>query len=618
MATKPKSAADPPSACAACRADMEHLLAQRSLLIRYRPVSHLSSSSIWGHIAIAQGPPNTLFYSPQTLSASAHVLGLAAPLARLYFQSALAGYQSVEKDRVLILSLVGWNLLTEAGALPEILRDELERLGPPKHGLVLIHPGRRNLMDDKAESQIKALRALARMNVIIASNNPTCDRDEADFWSRIPVTMTVTDADFLAGVDRNTLMESRFPAMISRQLDKGRAVLVDGITSISELRTVGQLGASHGAGDFIGRPNRRPSLVMSAAASKVLLENADHGADGAAQPQHLLERLYAPTPPVSPVTTAERVFELFEKSPDLRAVAVAESDRPLGVISRYTMVENLARPYRHELYGRKSCTRFMDPDAVMVDVRLTLPEISQVIIEAPPHHLISGFIVTDNGRYLGIGYVQDLMREITQMQLDAARYANPLTELPGNVPTNLRINELLELGEAFVIGYCDLDNFKPFNDVYGYAKGDEVIRLTARVLEDVCDPDMDFLGHIGGDDFILVLRSKNWLDRCQQALDIFTEQIRNFFSQDDLERGGYVTENRKGLPEFHSITALSIGIVEAVPGAFQNHLSIARIAAEVKKQAKAIVGNSLFINQRTYQEAADSREPPRDPAAEED
>jgi len=216
--------------------------------------------------------------------------------------------------------------------------------------------------------------------------------------------------------------------------------------------------------------------------------------------------------------------------------------------------------------------------------------------------LISGFIVTDQGRYLGIGSVQDLVREVTTMQMEAARYANPLTQLPGNVPICQTIDNLIAAGEPFVICYCDLDNFKPFNDVYGFAKGDEVIRLLAQVLTEVCDVDRDFIGHIGGDDFVLVIKSEDWLERCERALTLFGEEILGFFSADDIERGGYVTENRKGCMEFHSLTTLSIGIVEVSPGMFANHLAVASVAAEVKKKAKALKGNSLYVNRRSYGE----------------
>ena len=184
--------------------------------------------------------------------------------------------------------------------------------------------------------------------------------------------------------------------------------------------------------------------------------------------------------------------------------------------------------------------------------------------------------------------------------MEAARYANPLTLLPGNVPINQYIDNLLAVGEPWAIAYCDLDHFKPFTDVYGYARGDDVIRLTARVLTEVCDAERDFVGHIGGDDFVLIFRSSDWQARCEHALRIFAEEVLGFFSHDDVERGGYVTENRKGEMEFHPLTSLSIGVTQVTSGAFRSHLDVSVVAAEVKKKAKSIKGNSLYVNQRSY------------------
>jgi len=320
----------------------------------------------------------------------------------------------------------------------------------------------------------------------------------------------------------------------------------------------------------------------------------------------VLEKLLANPPAVTPHTTAEEVFILFEHDLSLRAIAVVANGIPLGLIARYEMVDKMSRPYRHELFGRKPCTRFMDPQPLILDIKLPLAEISEMVVNADPRHIISGFIITDAEAYVGMGSVQDLVREITMMQMAAAKYANPLTQLPGNVPINQHIDNLLANDQSCYICYCDLDHFKPFNDVYGYAKGDEVIRLTGRILSESCDAERDFIGHIGGDDFVLVMRSGDCEQRCRRALEQFGREILRFFSNDDIERGGYVTENRKGQMEFQEIITLSIGLFNASPKLFRNHLQVSIIAAEVKKKAKAIKGNSFYLNQRDYSTVSSS------------
>jgi len=227
-----------------------------------------------------------------------------------------------------------------------------------------------------------------------------------------------------------------------------------------------------------------------------------------------------------------------------------------------------------------------------------LQELSYTMVQSDAHHLYNGFIITENGRYLGMGTGHDLMREITQMQINAARYANPLTQLPGNVPINEHIDRLLHSGARFWVCYCDLDHFKPFNDVYGYRKGDDVIQLTGEILSSHCDPNRDFIGHIGGDDFMILFQSEDWETRCQAMLNDFAAAILAFYSIGDCERGGYISEDRQGKKVFYSLISLSLGVIKVEAHQYYTHHQIATQAAEAKKQAKKIHGNSLFLDRR--------------------
>ncbi|HVL77171.1 MAG TPA: diguanylate cyclase, partial [Noviherbaspirillum sp.] len=140
--------------------------------------------------------------------------------------------------------------------------------------------------------------------------------------------------------------------------------------------------------------------------------------------------------------------------------------------------------------------------------------------------------------------------------------------------------------------------FKPFNDVYGYRRGDDIIQLTARVIAMHCDPNRDFVGHIGGDDFIVLFQSGDWETRCRAILDEFHRVSAACFSAADRERGGFVSEDRRGNTVLHPLASLSIGAVRVEPGQYLSHHQIATAAADAKKEAKKISGDSLFIERR--------------------
>ena len=125
-----------------------------------------------------------------------------------------------------------------------------------------------------------------------------------------------------------------------------------------------------------------------------------------------------------------------------------------------------------------------------------------------------------------------------------------------------------------------------------------MLTLSGRVLNEVSDPMLDFVGHIGGDDFVVLFGSTDWESRCHLALGLFEAGIRHFFHAADVLRGGWQTENRRGETEFQALTGMSIGAVEAEPGLYDNRHELIKVATEAKKKAKSLPGNTLYINQR--------------------
>jgi len=200
---------------------------------------------------------------------------------------------------------------------------------------------------------------------------------------------------------------------------------------------------------------------------------------------------------------------------------------------------------------------------------------------------------------MGIGTLLDLLAEFTRQQIDNAKHANPLTLLPGSVPINDQVNQLLSNKIPFSFGYFDLDNFKPFNDVYSYDAGDDIIKAVANTLTNHIPAECGVIGHIGGDDFIVIFTCDDWLTRCENILEAFKNTVPAYYSDNDIKAGGIHTENRAGETCFFPLVSLSIGLVDPQSTSrCQSHVDIADLASEAKKMAKKTTGNSYFINQR--------------------
>lgn len=185
--------------------------------------------------------------------------------------------------------------------------------------------------------------------------------------------------------------------------------------------------------------------------------------------------------------------------------------------------------------------------------------------------------------------------------LNSNRMVSPLTGLPGNVQIQAEMQKRLLNNQHFAMLYVDLDNFKAYNDTYGFANGDEIIKLTARLITKNIMGDNDddnFVGHIGGDDFVAIVEGDGFEKTCQNIIAEFDKQIGKYFTEEDFNRGYIEVENRKGIMEHFPIISISIGVVEVTNDRFKNSLEIGEAGAAVKHLAKTIFGSTYVIDRR--------------------
>lgn len=198
------------------------------------------------------------------------------------------------------------------------------------------------------------------------------------------------------------------------------------------------------------------------------------------------------------------------------------------------------------------------------------------------------------------GYLYYTIKNLTRL-LKTNRRISPLTGLPGNVQIQAELKKQLSGKKNFSVLYLDLDNFKAYNDVYGFLKGDSIIQFTADVIIEAIRQSslQGFVGHVGGDDFIAIVQDVNNVEElCQHIIATFDKKVKKFFNDDDIERGYIEIANRRGIIEQFPLTSISIAVVVAEKGRFANVLEIGDVAAQVKHKVKNIIGSSYIINKR--------------------
>lgn len=185
--------------------------------------------------------------------------------------------------------------------------------------------------------------------------------------------------------------------------------------------------------------------------------------------------------------------------------------------------------------------------------------------------------------------------------LYANRKVSPLTGLPGNVQIQAEMKKRLLNQKIFAILYIDLDNFKAYNDVYGFSNGDEIIKFTARVISKYVhniENSDNFIGHIGGDDFVAIIDKTDYDKICQEIIIEFDTTVEKYYNPEDVARGYVEIENRKGVLEQFPMTTISVAVVEVDPMIFKSPLEIGEVGAQVKHRAKSIMGSAYVINRR--------------------
>ncbi|HPE07612.1 MAG TPA: HAMP domain-containing protein, partial [Smithellaceae bacterium] len=193
-------------------------------------------------------------------------------------------------------------------------------------------------------------------------------------------------------------------------------------------------------------------------------------------------------------------------------------------------------------------------------------------------------------------YMTKRLKVLEALNLDAS----PLTGLPGNLAIENRIAQLLAQGKLFSLCQVDLDNFKPFADKYGYAWGSEVIKEVANILQGYLSEEQlkeVFLGHIGGDDFVVIGKPEHIQSICKRLVNDFEGRILSFYATEDAQNGYFIGKNRQGIVQKFPLITVTAAIVTDDGSRFKNPLDMARLVAELKEYAKMMPGSNYVTEE---------------------
>ncbi|WP_447555043.1 bifunctional diguanylate cyclase/phosphodiesterase [Vreelandella sp. EE22] len=566
---------------------LDRILNGEDLHVLFQPIVDASQQAIFGYEALIRGPRHSPLHSPLRLFEVATQAGLLVELDLLCRRLAIARFAELELPGLLFLNVMPLTIverdfkegltlgfIRESGLPAERVVIELTE-HVPIHNYALMR---------------QAVDHYRDMGFQVALDDLGAGHSSLRHWSELRPDFVKLDRHFIAGIDQEPAKREFLRSIldVARSLDC--QLIAEGVETAAEHLCLWELdrGLALLQGFYFARPSLAPPLKLH-----TQLPSAGQ-ASAAGRTARTISRVIDT---VSPDGSVLALAERFREYPALRCVAVVDGTSPVAVVRRNAFLTLFTNPYSHALYAKRKVLEVADTRPLITEADTPLEVLSQQLTDS--HDIEQeDFVVVEEGRYLGMGSIVDLLREITAIQVRQARHANPLTGFPGNILINETLSHYLEAGKDFAAAYVDLDNFKAFNDAYGYARGDQVIIALSRLLQAQVDSAGGFIGHIGGDDFMMLLPLDHWESVCGQILGSFEVMAPGFYEECDRLQGGVNVENRRGETDFFPYVSVSIAVKPVRDTTRCKALEIAAQLSELKHQAKRIPGNSVFAERR--------------------
>ncbi|MFO7995510.1 MAG: GGDEF domain-containing protein [Marinobacter sp.] len=560
--------------------ELKRLLSEETITTLFQPIVNVGKKAVFGYEALSRGPSDSNLHGAQMLFETAERCGLTSELDGLCLRTA-ANSWSGQGTQLKLFVNVSPAKLTPPEFKPSLLQELLEanRLKPSD---IVIELSERYPTADPSEL-LKTLSWLKTEGFLIAIDDLGSGYSGLKLWSELEPDFVKIDRHFIRDI-QDDLVKREFLRSVVELSDRiGCKLIAEGVETEAEFRVVAGLGISLVQGFLFGRPKQiataclDPLRVQPAPTIKVPREETAGS-------------LISQIEPVTSYSTMQYAWERLQSEPGLFALPVVDNGRPLGLLHKWRVLETFSTPYGRALYEKCRVTRMLNADALVVDCDMPLDEVSQRLIDDDAHYLKQHFIVTHNGRYAGLGSTRALLQKITIRKIEKARYANPLTLLPGNVPIQQTLATRTDKRLPFTLIYFDINMFKPLNDSLGYRVGDQVILLLADLLTEFFHVDGDFVGHIGGDDFVVISTSPLAISNAKTLQARFVEQTRRFYTESVLRNGFVESEDRSGQINRFPLVSLAAGIVEVNSDDRHTADQLSDAASHAKKRAKATVG----------------------------
>ena len=560
--------------------------------IVFQPIVSLRDGSVLGYEALSRGPAGTALQNPDAMFRVAEESGMLWDLEQLCRTRALEAVYSNHCDVKLFLNVN-----------PHTIHDEKFKLGFTKEYLSKFHINPENIHFEISEKgavqDMSAFRNTIEhyknQHYKIAIDDAGAGYAGLGMITDIHPHYIKLDMKLIHKINQDSYKKALVKSLYDFSRLAGISLIAEGIETESELKTLIEIGVQFGQGFFIQRPEDKLRPTDEAVINAIHSCNEKKNHYYRSLSNFYIGNLGCSNPTVFPEDRADEVYNLFLADDNLSGLtAVAHDGSVAGIITRTNIVHIMSGQYGYSLHAKRPVSMFMDKSPLITDHQVSIDTASKLAMSRPVGRLYDMIVVTQNNMYQGVVTIKNLLEKTMEIEVTNARLLNPLSGLPGNLIIESCIEKCLIKDAPFTVIYADIDNFKAYNDTYGFGNGDKVIRFTAKLMEEVFTPE-NFVGHIGGDDFVAVVQSGDVEQTCQKLIDRFDAGIPEFYSSKDLERGYVETRDRRGDNDRFPLMSLSVAGISSHNRTFKDISSLSEYAGAIKKKCKLIWESCYLI-----------------------
>ncbi|MBY5839623.1 EAL domain-containing protein [Rhizobium leguminosarum] len=547
----------------------------------FQPIVEAGTGTVFGYESLMRGQDRIGYETPVDILDEAHQAGQLLQLEQMVASRALAKFATLSNFSTSTLFLnLDVRLIPHGESLVETLLQHLRKANIPPSSVCFEFSER---FDNTSVPEFSGLVSrLRKAGFKLAIDDFGVGHGEMKLLCDYAVDYLKIDRHFVAEIDRSPRKRHLLKSIVNIAHVLGTRVIAEGIETEAEFIACREYGVDLVQGWFISRPTTHISELAPSFPHLQELGKSKRGSQSL--DEILIRKQIELLPTVYENDSIDSVFELFRRNPRQAFFPVLNAnDEPRGIIHEHHLKEYIYQPFGRDLLKNKMYERSISHFVEMAPIVGLDSDAEQLMAIFANMEGSNCLILTDNMRYAGVVSAASLIKVINEKQLKTAQDQNPLTGLPGNRAIRDYMRQSGRDGDELRhFCYCDFDNFKPFNDAYGFHLGDHAISLFAALMRRYFFAERHFLGHVGGDDFFIgvVGWSKDELTEIlDRLISDFHDDVRDFYSDEDRAAGRILGHDRTGAEALFPLMRCSIGVIELPEGLVVDDIN--RVSAEI-------------------------------------